>query len=167
MTVALVSRTSVKGTLTTARDGGDATFAVNEGTAYDVTNGTGADQANAVYVDDFSVALSSSNDVDLSSSLVDPNGNTIVFAVIKEIYIKADATNTNSIIVGNGTNPFLAGFGLAAHTWTIKPGGVFHVSDGYSAAGWPVGAGASDVIKLANSGAGTAVTGTIVVVGEA
>lgn len=167
MTIALVSLSSIKGTLTTARDGGDATFSVNEGAAYDVANGTGASQANAVYVDDFSIAASGTSDIDLSGSLVDPNGNTIVFTAVKEIYVKADSTNTNNVVVGGAAaTQFVGPFGGVTHTIAVKPGGFFHVCEGYSAAGWAVAAGSTDLLRLTNSAAGTAVTGTIVVVGE-
>lgn len=167
MSIALVSRSSIKGTLTTARDGGDATFAVDEGAVHEVENGTGAGQANAVYVDDFSIAASGSLEYDLASTLEDAHGNSIVFTAVKEILVIADDTNTNNVVVGNGTDPFVGPFSAGTVTVALKPGGFFHVSDGYSAAGWSVGAGASDDLKLTNSGAGTAVTGTVVIVGEA
>ena len=166
MTIALVSRSSIKGTLTTARDGGTAIFTIDTGEANEIGDGTGAGQANAVYRDDFSIAASGTLDVDLSGSLEDALGNALVFTAVKEILIIADATNVNNLVIGNGTNPFVGPLSAGTVTIALKPGGKFHVSDGYSAAGWTVGAGASDVIKLANSGAGTAVTGTIIVVGE-
>ncbi len=167
MTIALTSKSSIKGVLTTSRDGGDATFSVDEVGSHSVENGTGAGQANAVYIDDFSIAASGTLNVDLSGSLTDAHGNALVFTAVKEILIKADSGNTNNVVIGNGTNPFVGPFSAGTVTVTLKPGGFFHVSDGYSAAGWSLTGGASDVIKLENSAAGTAVTGTIVVVGEA
>lgn len=166
MTIALTSKSSIKGTLTTSRDGGDASFAVDEIASHAVENGTGAGQANAVYVDDFSIAASGTLDIDLSGTLEDAHGNTLVFTAVKEIQIKAASGNTNNVVIGNGTNPFVGPFSAGTVTLALKPGGFFHVSDGYSAAGWTVTGGSADVIKLANSGAGTAVTGTVVVVGE-
>lgn len=166
MTIALTSRASVRGLLSAVRDGGIASFEVDEGHVADIGNGTGALQANSVYVDDFTIAASGTLDIDLAGTLTDALGNALVFTAVKEILITAAPENTNNVVVGNGTNPFVGPFGAGAHTITLKPGGKFNVSDGYSAAGWAVGAGASDVIKLANSGAGTSVSGTIVVVGE-
>jgi hypothetical protein len=167
MAVALVSRSSIKGTLTTSRDGGDATFAVDEGVAKEVSNGTGLDQANAVYVDDFSIAASGTLDIDLAGTLTDAHGNVLVMTAVKEILVKADTTNTNNVVVGNAAaTQFLGPLGAASHTVAVKPGGFYHVSEGYSAAGWAVGAGATDLLRLTNSAAGTAVTGTIVIVGE-
>lgn len=166
MAIALTSRTSIKGTLTTTRDGGDALFEVNEGRQIDVANGTALGQANAVYVDDFSIAASGTLNIDLAGTLPDPHGNVLVFTAIKEIYINADSTNANNIVVGNGTNPFLGPFGAAAHTVALRPGGFLHVCEGYSAAGWAVTAATADILMLTNSAAGTPVTGTIVIVGE-
>lgn len=167
MTVALQAHASIKGTLTTARDGGNAVFDINEFVSNDILNGTGAAQANAAYVDDFTIAASGTLNVDLSSSLVDPNGNVILFTAVKAIFIKADPTNVNDIIIGNGTNPFLGPFGAAAHTLAIRPGGVLMITDGFSAGGWTVTAAIADILKLLNSAGGSAVNGTIVVIGEA
>lgn len=167
MAINLTSRSSIRGSLTTARDGGDAIFEVDEGWAQEVANGVGINQANAVYVDDFSIAASGTLAIDLSGTLEDAHGNAIAFTAIKEIYIKASEDNTNNIVVGNGgVNSFLGPFGAAAHTIALKPDAVFHVSEGYSADGWAVTAGTGDILQLANSGAGTAVAGTIVIVGE-
>lgn len=165
MTIALVSSTRLYGTVSRSFDAGEANIPIDLRTTTDISHGTGLNQANTYYEDDFSIALSGSLSIDLASSLVDVLGNTVIFAAVKEILIIADLTNTNSIIIGNGTNPFLAGFGAAAHTFTLVPGGTFHVKN-YSAAGWAVGAGVSDVLKLTNSAAGTAVTGSIAIVGE-
>lgn len=165
MSISLTSRLSITGELTTSRDGGNATFEVHEGSTKTVANGTGADQANGVYVDDFSIAASGTLSIDLSGALTDAHGNALVFTAIKEIAIVADPTNTNDIIIGNGTNPFLGPFGAGAHTVTVGPGGRFNVCN-YSAAGWAVTAATADILKLANSSSGTAVTGTIVIVGE-
>ncbi len=166
MTIALTSVSSISGTLTTTRDGGDATFRVDEGIQTNVVNGTAIGQANAVYIDDFNIAASGTLNIDLAGTLTDPHGNVLVFTAIKEIFVKADPANVNNVVVGNGATPFLGPMGAAAHTVAVKPGGFYHVSEGYSAAGWAVGAGASDNLMLTNSAGGTAVIGTIVVVGE-
>lgn len=168
MAIALTSRSAVKGTLSITRDAGDAAVPISEVANYDIADGTGAGQANAVYIDDFSIAASGTLAIDLSGSLVDPNNVTKAFTAVKEIRIKADATNTNNIIYGNAaTNQFLGPLGAAAHTVVIKPGGLMHHVEGYSAAGWAVVNATNDNILLTNSAGGTAVTGTIVIIGEA
>ncbi len=168
MTVALTSKVSIKGVLTTSRDAGDATVPLSVVSSTDVANGTGADQANAYYEDDFSIAASGTLAIDLSGSLVDPNNVTVAFTSVKEILIKADTTNTNNIVYGNAaSNQFLGPLGAATHTIAIKPGGRMSLSEGYSAAGWAVAGGSTDNILLTNSAGGTPVTGTIVIIGEA
>lgn len=166
MPVTIDSLASIKGRQTIVRDGGSAVFDVSEGLIKTVTDGTGIDQANALYIDDFSIAASGTLDIDLSGTLVDAHGTTAVFTAIKEIMVIADVTNTNDIAVGNGgVNSFLGPFAAAANTVSIKPGNRFDVTN-YSAAGWAVTAGTGDILRLANSAAGTAVTGTIVIVGR-
>lgn len=167
MTIALQSRLAIKGTLTTTRDAGDAGVAINETSSYDVADGTGAGQANAIYVDDFSIAASATLDIDLSGSLVDPNNNTKAFTAVKEVLLIADAANANNIIYGNAvSNQFLGPFGAATHTHAVYPGGRLNFAN-YSAAGWAVANGSTDIIRLTNSAGGSAVTGTIVIIGEA
>lgn len=167
MAIALTTRANIKGSLTTARDGGDATFNVDVSSVHEVANGTAAGQANAYYEDDFSIAASGTLDIDLSGTLTDAHGVAVVFTAIKEILITADAANTNNIVVGNHpTAAFVGPFAAAANTIALKPGGRLNVSDGYSAAGWAVTATTADMLRLTNSAAGSAVTGTIAIVGE-
>lgn len=167
MNVSLVTRASVRGTLSDARDGGDVTFDLNEGSATSVDNGTGAGQANAVFIDEFSIAASGTLSIDLSGSLEDPLGDAVVFTAVKEILVIADAANANNVVVGGAaSNTFVGPFADATDKVNVKPGGLFHAHDGYSAAGWAVAAGTGDILQLANSGAGSAVTGTIVIIGE-
>lgn len=168
MTLAVSSRQSIKGTLTTSRDAGDAAVALNAAKNYDVVDGTGAGQANAYYEDDFTIAASGTLAIDLSGVLVDPNNNVKAFTCVKEILIIADAANVNNIVYGNAaSNQFLGPTAVAGHTVSIKPGARWNVTDGYSAAGWAVANGSTDNILLTNSAGGTPVSGTIVIIGEA
>lgn len=166
MTISLEVLARIRGTVSSAPDAGTATCPISESVTHTLTNGTGASQGNAVYVDAFSISASSSTSIDLSGSLVDPLNNTVVFTAIKAIMVEADSTNTNNIVIGNGTNPFVGPFGAGTHTIAVEPGGVALLATN-SAAGWSVSAGTADVLKLANSAGGSAVTGRIIVVGEA
>lgn len=165
MTIALQSLARVRGTLSAAGDGGVASLDLNASLSKSIANGTGLNQANALYVDDFSIAASGTLNIDLTS-LTDRFGAAVVFSKVKEILLIANDTNTNDVVYGNGTNPFVGPLSAGTATITVKPGNVFHVSN-YSAAGWTVTDATADTIKLANSGAGSAVTGTIVIVGLA
>jgi len=166
MTISLEVLARIRGTVSAAPDAGTATCPISESVTHTLANGTAADQANAVYVDAFSISASSSTSIDLAGSLTDPLNNAVVFTAIKSILLEADSTNTNNIILGNGTNPFVGPFGAGTHTVAVEPGGVMLLAT-RSAAGWAVTAGTGDILKLANSGAGSAVTGRIVIVGEA
>jgi hypothetical protein len=167
MTIELTSRLAIKGALTTTRDAGDAAVAISETSSYNIADGTGADQANAIYVDDFSIVASGTLAIDLSGTLTDPNNVTKAFTCVKEILLMAGSANTNNIVYGNAaSNQFLGPMGNANDTIAVPPGGRLNFTN-YSAAGWAVANGSTDNILLTNSAGGTAVTGTIVIIGEA
>lgn len=166
MTIALTSAASIRGTLTTSGEGGTASLDIHEALSKTIAHGTGLDAATHIYIDEFSIALSSSMTIDLSGALEDRLGNAAVFTAIKEVLVIADAANTNDVVYGNATAGWQGPFDNITDTVTVKPGNRFNVTN-YSAAGWAVTATTADIIKLANSGAGTAVTGTIVIIGEA
>ncbi|MFZ5745273.1 MAG: hypothetical protein ACOY7T_12425 [Pseudomonadota bacterium] len=167
MTIALEILARIRGTLSQSGDGGTASLPLNVSNVLSIANGTAADQANAVYVDAFSISASGWLNIDLAGGgLTDRLGNALNFTALKAILLIADSTNTNNVVLGNGTNPFVGPFGAGANTLTVEPGGTVLLAT-RSAAGWAVAAGSADVLKLANSGGGSAVTGTIVLVGEA
>lgn len=165
MTISLEVLARIHGELTSAGDGGTAKLSINEGTSFDLDNGTAINQANAIYIDDFDIAASGSQNYDLAGTLEDRLGNVLVFTAVKAIMVIAHPTNVNSVIYGNVTNGFVGPLSAATASLTIPPGGFIMLTNP-TAAGWPVTAGTVDLIKLANSAAGTAVTGTIVIVGE-
>lgn len=152
----------VKGTLSASGDGGTASLAILEQLLVNLTNGTGLNQAKAIHIDDFSI--SGASDYDLAGSLEDRLGNAQVFTAVKAILVIASADNAGNVVVGGDANALAAGFGAAAHTFAVPPGGVFFVVNP-TAAGWAVTASTGDILQLAPS-SGT-VNGTLVIVGEA
>lgn len=132
-----------------------------------LTSGVGAGQADKVYADQFSIAASGNSDLDLVGSLLGPDGVTgASFARIKALMVVADSTNTNNVVVGAAaTNPW-AGFLGATHTMTFRPGaGQLMWAGAADATGYVTVATTGDLLRLANSGAGSAVTGRIMVIG--
>lgn len=119
-------------------------------------------KCDCLFSDTRSVALSSSEDLDLAGVLVDAFGATITAAEIVLIYIKAHEANTNNVIIGAATAPFAGPLG-ATGTYTLKPGEWVPF---VSKTGWAVGAGATDDLKIANSGAGTPVLYDILILGR-
>jgi hypothetical protein len=97
--------------------------------------------------------------------LLDAFGAAITFARIKTLAIAADAGNTNNVIVGNAaTNGFVSWVGAAAHTVTVRPGGVLLVAAS-DATAYVVTAGTADLLHIANSAGGSSVTYDVVLIG--
>lgn len=125
--------------------------------------GTAAvNQANILFSDTRTLAASATEDLDLAGVLADAFGATIAAAEIVAIFIKAAAGNTNSVVVGAATAPFAGPLG-AAGTYTIKPGEYYLA---VSESGWAVGAGATDDLKILNSGGTTGIDYSIVILGR-
>jgi hypothetical protein len=129
------------------------------------TDGTGAAQVNKIWTRSAqSLAASTSDSWDLSGSLTDSLGTTVVFTKMKLIYIFAAAANVNNVVLGNDTN-HVPIFGAVTHSVAVLPGNVLCLTNN-SAAGWTVTAGTGDIIKITNSGAGTAVVYDIAILGS-
>lgn len=133
--------------------------------AVQLDNGTGADQADRIFSDERTLAASANEDLDLAGVLTDALGATFTLARVRAILVIALATNTNNVVIGGAaSNAFVGPFGAATHTVSVRPGGqaLFVNRD---ATGWPVTAGTADLLRIANSGAGSSVTYRIVIIG--
>jgi hypothetical protein len=151
--------------LTAAPDLGSAEAKYAGAAAVDLASGTGDNQASKVFSDTRTLAASASEDLDLAGTLTNPLGVAVVFTSIKALFIKAAAGNTNNVVVGGASaTQFQGPFGAVEDTIAIPPGGQLLVSA--PKAGWAVGAGTADLLKLANSSSGTGVTFEIVICGN-
>lgn len=129
-----------------------------------LTDGTATGKADVAWGKTATLAASANEDLDLAGSLSGALGGSAVFAKVKSIMVTADEGNTNNVVVGGAAaTQFVGGFGAATHTFAVPPGGTFMVAA--PAAGWTVAAGSTDFLRIANSGAGTAVTYKILVTG--
>lgn len=130
--------------------------------ALSFANGTGAGQADIVFADERTLAASTSEDLDLAGSLANAFGQTITAVELVAILVVAADANVNDVVLGAATQPIPL-FGGTNGTFAVKPGGMF-LSVAPGAAGQlTIGAGATDDLKVANSGAGSAVTYKIVI----
>jgi len=138
---------------------------LNIASAAQLQSGTGANQADRLWADTRTIAISGTDPLDLAGTLVDAVGTTLSLLRVKLLYLKAAAGNTNNLIVGNGTNPFINWVGAAAHTVTVRPGGIFllYAPD---ATAYAVTAATGDIWQIANSGVGPSVTYDVVVIGS-
>lgn len=152
------------GQLTASNDLGVPAFTLTPRSVTNLQQGTAASMADILYADTKTIAASGSYSLDLNGT-ADQNvfGVNLALAKVKFIYIKASAANTNSVVVGNGTNPFVGPFSAGTITITIPPGGEFFVSA--PVGGWSLTGGASDILKLANSSSGTGVDCDIIIGG--
>jgi hypothetical protein len=132
-----------------------------------IDNGTIAGTCDLAWTDKaVSIAASGQLNLDLNGALIDDLGQTVNFAKVKAIMIKASAANVNDVIMGNAaSNGFVGPFGAAAHTIAVKPGGTLLLECSGTLAGWPVTAGTGDILRLANGGAGSAVLFDIAILG--
>lgn len=138
---------------------------ISRGLQMVLLSGTGAGQADWAFSETRSIAASSTFDYDLSGVLTDVFGTTITFARIKAIAVFADAGNTNNVVLGAAAGTqFLGPYGGATFTSHVRPGGmVLHAAPDVTA--WPVVGAASDLFRITNSAAGTAVLFDIIFIG--
>lgn len=154
----------VTATDTAAAPVGASSQQVNEAFSLSLLAGTGSGKSDILLTKAINIAASSSTTVDLAGAVTDQFGNTITFAYVQAIYLVADASNTNNIVLGNGaTDPYVGPFDAGTDTISVKPGACLFMAD---PAGWPVVATTGDLLKLGNSSSGTAVTGKLVVIGR-
>jgi hypothetical protein len=128
--------------------------------------GAGANQLQILFSDQRTIAPSGTDDLDLNgATLLDPFGNALAFTKVKAVLVFAAAANTNNVIIGNAAaTQFVGWFGAATHTISLPPGG-FCLIGRTDATGWACAGGATDLLRLTNSAAGTSVTYDILVLG--
>lgn len=163
MPLSATIKASITGNHTSALDLGTADFPFSAAFAKALADGTGIDQADRIFTDTRTITASATDSLDLAGALTNAYG-TVTFARVKAILVTAAAANTNNVNVtrpaSNGLPLFLAaGDGLA-----VRPGGAF-LWMAPDATGVVVTAGTGDLLDLINSGAGTSVTYSIVVLG--
>ncbi|MGW6455511.1 hypothetical protein ACWF94_06205 [Streptomyces sp. NPDC055078] len=130
-------------------------------------SGTGAGKADRVWADRRTLAASGTEDLDLAGVLADAFGAVITWARVKGLFVAAADANVNNVVVGGAAaNPWAPLLG-ATGAVTLRPGAVVGAMAGAAdATGYAVTAGTADLLKVANSGAGTSVTYDIFIVGS-
>lgn len=132
-------------------------------------NGAGANQANLVFADRRTITASGTDSLDLNGGgLLDPQRNTLVFARIKALWVRAMPTNNaaNNVVV---TRPAANGvplFSAAGDALALRAGEVFTWSSP-TAAGVAVTAGTGDLIDFVNSAGTNTVDYEVVILGAA
>ncbi|MBL1107987.1 hypothetical protein JK361_25930 [Streptomyces sp. 5-8] len=129
-------------------------------------NGTGAGKADRVFSDRRTLAASATEDLDLAGALIDAFGAAVTFAGIKGLVIAAAAGNSNNVVLGAASSNAWASLLGATGTVILRPGAFLAVGTGQAdATGYVVTAGAGDLLKVANSGAGSSVSYDVHIIG--
>lgn len=166
--MSLISRMSVemRATQSSAQDLTTASAPLSLSQQWNLGSGTGAGLADKVWSDRRTLAASASEDLDLAGVLTDAFGATITLARVKALLIRAAAANSNSVVVGAASSNAWASLLNSTGTLTLRPGTVLFLGAGSEdATTYAVTAGTGDLLKVANSGAGSSVTYEIVVIG--
>jgi hypothetical protein len=132
----------------------------------DLINGTGAGAVDVLWSDTNTLAASTNTDISLrGGALTNGIGGTSTFFRVKGLVVSATAGNTNNVVLGAAAaTQWLALIGTATGTLIIRPGTSMMVMCGAAdATGYAVGAG--ELLRIANSGAGTSVTYDIAIIG--
>lgn len=166
MTVSAVLSAKAVISYTKTGEGGDLKQTTTVGSDLTMRDGTASGYQDLRYVESAtSIAASSSSDYDLAGTLTDDAGDTITFVEVTAILVKASASNTNNVVIGGASsNGFTGPFGGSTHTISVQPGGTAMLIA--PNAGWSVTAGTGDILKIANSGSGSAVVFDLAILGR-
>lgn len=154
----------IEGSVAVASDLGNPTQTLAAKAILELVTGTTTGKADLVFSDTRTLAASATESLDLAGGLTDAFGAALTFVEVVAIYVKAASANVNDVVVGGAaTNTFATPFGDATDTVKIKPAGALLLTNDV---GYGVTAGTGDLLKIANSAAGSAVTYDIVIVGR-
>lgn len=156
---------SIRSKLTGSSDFSAPLAPVNIDKLVQITSGTDAtNEADILWADERTLAASATEDLDLAGVLSGLLGGTVTAAEITAIYIEAASGNTNDVVVfGAASNPFNGPLSGTTPKLTVGPGDLALVTN---RKGWAVTAGTGDIILVANSAAGSAVTYKICLLGR-
>jgi hypothetical protein len=156
----------ISGTLTGALDLNSPASQLDYDKVFNLATGTGAGQADRVWHDQRTLAASTSEDLDLAGALEDALGSPFVLARVKGLLVFAAEANVNNVVVGAASATAWAALLGATGTLTVRPGALVAAFAGKAdATGYVCASGSTDLLKIANGGAGTSVTYDIVIVG--
>lgn len=132
-----------------------------------ILDGTAALQAQQVFSDKRTLAASANETLDLNgTALKNVFGDNFSITKLLALLIIADAANVNDVQFGpNSSNGLVTPFGATADRLKVKPNG-FAMLVAPDATGFVVTAGTGDLLYVANGGAGSSVTYTVIAIGS-
>lgn len=127
-----------------------------------IAAGTGLNQADIHWGGVRTLAPSANESLDLAGVLTDAFGTVVAAAKLVALLVIADSANTNDVVLGAAASFPIPLFGGTAGTFAVKPGGWFFVAAPGAAGQLTVTPATADLLRVANSGAGTSVTYRII-----
>ena len=120
-----------------------------------------------IFADVRTLIASATEDLDLiGAALTTKLGAALNITKVRGIMVLADPANTNDVVIGGATtNGFISPFGAATDRVKVRPGGVFCLCTP-DAVGYAAVATTADLLRIANGGAGSSVTYSIIVWGS-
>lgn len=158
----------VASTLTSPLDLASGRVALDYSKIISLASGVTGGQADTIFHDQRTLAGSATENLDLAASLVDAFGTPITLARVKGLIVAAAAGNTNDVLVGGASpNAWATWVGDATDVVRLRPGALFaQLAGAADATGYAVTAATGDLLKVANSGAGTSVTYDVIIIGS-
>jgi hypothetical protein len=166
LTLSVTQRVTPRYEKTTGIAGGvNLVYSPSISNTLSLATGTGSLQADLLYAGTRTLALSTSEDIDLAGTfLQDVFGANLTFVKVKYFYLKCAAANVNNVVIGGASaTQFVGWFGAATHTEAVVTG--MWTEKQFPTTGWTVGAGTADLLKILNGGAGTSVTFDLIIAG--
>lgn len=156
---------SVRAKLTGTADLGTPVAPVSIDKHIQITAGTDAlGKADILWADTRTLAASATENLDLAGVLAGLLGGTVTAAEITAIIVTADKANMNDVVLfGAASNPFNGPLSGTTPKLTLGPDDLAVITN---KKGWAVTAATGDLILVANSSSGTAVTYTITLIGR-
>lgn len=125
----------------------------------------GENGADLLWYDTRTLALNTSEDLDLAGSLTDALGDPVVFARVKVIAVKASEDNVGNLQFGGApANAWFAWAADATDKVLLLPGDSF-VKATNNATGYAVTAGTGDLLRITNPSLTDPVTYEIMLIG--
>lgn len=167
----LTARLNLRGTfdISSTLDLGIDAFAGRFFPDLEWSDGAGANQANLVFADTRTIVASATDSLDLAGgSLLDPQRNTLTFARIKALWVRAAPANNaaNNVVVTRPASNGVPLFSAAGDALALRAGEVFTWSS-QTASGVVVTAGTGDLIDFVNSAGTNSVNYDVVILGAA
>ena len=153
MSLSSTLKVSISSTQTEDLDLSTPSDGLNDNNSTSLADGTGADQANKQWHDSRSLSSGASEDLDMSGTLEDAFGGSVIFSAIKAISIRNTSTDS-TLIVGGATAAITSLFADTTDKLIVRPGGRVYFEapdvDGYA-----VTAGSADDLKMEHGAEGS------------